>query len=362
MASNLPNTITELAALLRDDDPPTAAALEEALWTGALEAWLETRWWPPTEVPRLTGKVRDLRQRLQGQGALARFALLHLLEPGQPLPLGPGMVLHAPEALDALLQAHPERRQALLDALQQRVEDGRLAEWLRAGEFPDTGRVLKLLEDCQRRYPDEPRLRAYAVYWFYTPTAGLPFANTEVADARELAARVAGSAAGRQVGLAVLQRGWLRTWLVATGRLANLLTLDRVLDDGRLSPEQQLEFVLRLLHPDLSGPPPAGDPAALAQSGPRAAVGARSFPVRALALVALILVAMLVVVGVGIKNIVRYPPVTTPPSTSEEETLETRAGKLVLSNIDASSITAGRKLAFNGETIFKEEGTYLNFI
>lgn len=64
MASNLPNTITELAALLRADDPPTAAALEEALWTGELEAWLQTRWWPPTEVPRLTGQVRDLRQRL----------------------------------------------------------------------------------------------------------------------------------------------------------------------------------------------------------------------------------------------------------------------------------------------------------
>lgn len=91
-----------------------------------------------------------------------------MLEPGQPLPLAEGLALHAPEELDALLQAHPQRRQALLDALQQRVEDGRLAEWLRAGEFPDTGRVLKLLDDCQRRYPGEPRLRAYAVYWFYT--------------------------------------------------------------------------------------------------------------------------------------------------------------------------------------------------
>lgn len=366
MASNLPNTITELAALLRDDDPPTAAALEEALWTGELEIWLQTRWWPPTEVPRLTGKVRDLRQRLQGQGALARFALLHLLEPGQPLPLAEGLALHAPEELDALLRTHPQQLQALLDALQQRVEDGRLAEWLRAGEFPDTGRVLKLLDDCQRRYPDEPRLRAYAVYWFYTPTAGLPFANAEVADARELAARIAGSVAGRQAGLTMLQRGWLRTWLVATGRLANLFTLDQVLDDGRLSQEQRLELVLCLLDPNLPGPPPAADPAALEQSGSPAAVGARPFPVRALALVALIVVVVLVAVGVGIKNIVGHPPTTTPPSTSDtyipEETLETRAGRLELANIDSSSITAGRKLAFNGITILEQEGIYLNFV
>lgn len=358
MALNLPDTITQLAALLRDDDPQTAAALEEALWTGALEAWLETRWWPPTEVPRLTGKVRDLRQRLQGQGALARFALLHLLEPGQPLPLGPGMVLHAPDELDALLQAHPQQRQALLDALQQRVEDGRLAEWLRAGEFADAGRVLKLLEDCQRRYPDEPRLRAYAVYWFYTPTAGLPFTNAEVADVRELAARIAGSAAGRQAGLTMLQRGWLRTWLVATGRLTNLFTLDRVLDDGRLSPEQQLELVLRLLDPNRSGPPPAGAPAALAQSGPRA-TGARPFPVRALALTALIVVVVLVVVGVGIKDIVWKK---TPPSyTSSGDTIQTRAGELKLVGLGPSEHWQDAVL-FDNEIVFQAEGTALEFV
>ncbi|MDG4584360.1 MAG: hypothetical protein P9E67_09805, partial [Candidatus Competibacter sp.] len=366
MASNLPNTITELAALLRDDDPPTAAALEEALWTGELEVWLQTRWWPPTEAPRLTGKVRDLRQRLQGQGALARFALLHWLEPGQPLPLGEGLALHAPDELNALLQTCPQQRQALLDALQQRIEDGRLAEWLRARDFPDTGRVLKLLEDCRRRYPDEPRLQAHAVYWFYTPAAGLPFANAEVADPCELAARIAGSAAGRQAGLTMLQRGWLRTWLAATGRLASLLTLDRVLDDGRLSPEQRLELVVRLLDPNLPGPPPVHDPSALEPSGPLDAVGPSPFPVRALALAALIGVVVLVVVGVGIKKIVWHPPVTSPPSTSDtyipEETLETRAGRLELVNIDSSSITAGRKLLFNGKTIFEQEGIYLNFV
>lgn len=360
MASNLPNTITELAALLRADDPPTAAALEDALWTGELEVWLETRWWPPTEVPRLTGQVRDLRQRLQGQGALARFALLHWLEPGQPLPLAEGLALHAPEELDALLQTHPQQRQALLDALQQRVEDGRLAEWLRAGEFPDTGRVLKLLDDCQRRYPDEPRLRAYAVYWFYTPTAGLPFANAEVADARELAARIAGSAAGRQAGLTLLQRGWLRTWLVATGRLANLFTLDQVLDDGRLSPEQRLELVLRLLDPNRSGPPPVHDPAALEQSGSDAAVGARPFPVRALALVALIVVVVLVVVGVGIKDIVWKK---TPPSfTSSGDTIQTRAGEVKLVGTEEWATNWQNAVLFDNEIVFQTEGTALAFV
>ncbi len=359
MASNLPDTITELAPLLRDDDPPTAAALEDALWTGELEVWLQTRWWPPTEVPRLTGKVRDLRQRLQGQGALARFALLHWLEPGQPLPLAEDLALHAPEALDALLQTHPEQRQALLDALQQRVEDGRLAEWLRAGEFPDTGRVLKLLDDCQRRYPDEPRLRAYAVYWFYTPTAGLPFANAEVADTRELAARIAGSAAGRQAGLTMLQRGWLRTWLVATGRLANLFTLDQVLDDGRLSQEQRLELVLRLLDSNRSGPPPVHDPAALEQSGSHDAVGARPFPVRALALVALIVVVVLVVVGVGIKDIVWKK---TPPSfTSSGDTIQTRAGELKLVGLGPSEHWQDAVL-FDNEIVFQAEGTSLQIV
>lgn len=359
MASELPNTISELTALLRDDDPSTAAALEEALWTGELEEWLQTRWWPPTEVQRLTGKVRDLRQRLDGQGALARFALLHLLEPGQPLPLVEGLALHAPEELDALLHVHPQQRQALLDTLQQRVEDGRLAEWLRAGEFPDTGRVLKLLDDCQRRYPDEPRLRAYAVYWFYTPTAGLPFANTEVADARELATRIAGSTTGRQSGLTLLQHGWLRTWLVATGRLANLSTLDQVLDDGGLTQEQRLESVLHLLDPDRSVSPSVHDPSAPEQSIPRDPAGARPFPVRALALAALIVVAMLAVVGVGIKDIVWKK---APPSyTSSGDTIQTRAGELKLIGLGPSEHWQDAVL-FNNEIVFQAEGTALQIV
>jgi hypothetical protein len=238
-------------------EKPTKELIEgvnEALSSGELEAWLEVRYEPQEDAQKLIGKLREMQKSVGARGRLACFALRELLNPGGPLPLKEGLSLWRPQDIGSVLEVEPRERRLRLEALQERCEDGHVEEWLRACGDPHAERVPALLRDCVGRYPSEPLLQAHVFCWSFVPGSGIPFMGKEVNAPQALAALIDGSAAARRDGLLLLQSGWLRQWLLASGRLVDAQAFDRVLEDGRLPAEGKLEAVLHLLDPSLPWP------------------------------------------------------------------------------------------------------------
>lgn len=252
--------LDEFAERLENPTPEQAEAIASALAGGELEAWLEVRWDPPEQVPQMVERLRTLQQRVGKRTRLACYALRNLLDPDEPLPLLPGVALIRPEDIAAVLDEAPQERRLRLEALQDRIEGGYVEEWLRAREAPQAERTLALLQDSARRYPREPLLQAHVFRWIYAPGSGVPFMGQEVNDPRQLATLIDSSNASRQGGQEILRSGWLRQWLLASGRLKDPRPLDRVLDDERLPQEGKLESVLHLLDTSLAWPKAVCEP------------------------------------------------------------------------------------------------------
>jgi hypothetical protein len=93
-----------------------------------------------------------------------------------------------------------------------------------------------------------------AIRWRFQPDQPFPFAGKGISDPRQLAALIDADERSRNQGLKLLAGGWIRAWLVATGRLANPDALDQVLWNGQSSEQSKLEAVLQLMDPELPRP------------------------------------------------------------------------------------------------------------
>lgn len=267
------DSVEELLEVLRGPHSGLGRLRRGALADAELQAFLWERLGAGSALQR---KVEGLFERLAGNPSLLLFALRYTLEPaGAPtaaLELAPGLSLAGLGTLRELLAAHPEREEELVRGLRERIERGELAEWLRAREVEGWEAMLALMEATRRRYLGARELPGYAVLWRYAPELPLPFGEGAVHDPRELAGRIDASEAGWRRGIELLDSGWLRTWLEATGRVRDAGALDRVLG-GSGSSGLKLEALLRSLDPTLAAPELVAKPATLdlgVVSGPEA--------------------------------------------------------------------------------------------
>lgn len=253
------SSIAQLSALLSRPDGGLGH-LRRCIETGELEAWLATRSaLPDSQRARLTLLFRAL----ETNPANLLFALRYTLDASAPLELLAECAIRDPTQIAPWLAAQPERRADLLAGLQRLIADGRFGLWLRTLEPPGWERLVGLLDEVRSAYPDEPELPAHAVLWSCDPTAPLPFGDALVTDPRTLARRIDASEHARRLGQDLLERGWIRTWLSASGRLADTEPLDALLRHATLSASARLEALLHLLDPQLPWPDVHVEPASL---------------------------------------------------------------------------------------------------
>ncbi|MCX5758715.1 MAG: hypothetical protein NTU83_09470, partial [Candidatus Hydrogenedentes bacterium] len=216
------------------------------VWIEALRDDAETR--------QLARRIEATRARVRSR-SLGLFALLHTLNPSRPLYVTKHAVVHAPQELEALLEQHPDAKQPLTKCL----FNGYFEEWLRAA-FPDRNGDIQFVADVVARCAHDQDQGLFAVRCRFHPTLPFPFGLRPVATPKELAVAIArGETQGRLRGLHYMTNGWMRTWLVCTGRMKDPRAFDAIVNDVSISPERKLEAVLHVLDTNLPWPTPGAD-------------------------------------------------------------------------------------------------------
>lgn len=255
-------TLADLTRVLDRPDAETRQALGQQVWDESLETWIAATQGPAG--PALAREIAGVRQRLQAvqQTGLAVTVLGYLLDPQRPLWLLPDAPLKDLAELETVLAEHPGAEAALEEAL----FGGHLEEWLRAARFDRWQQDTAFLRDCRQRHAQDRRLGVYALRWRWNPHVPLPLGNRRIGDPSALPRCVDQDRAARDAAHVLLANGWLRTWLVASGR-CDPGPLDRVLNDAARSPGDQLEAFLHLCDPKLAWPTPASSDARLEFGG-----------------------------------------------------------------------------------------------
>jgi serine/threonine protein kinase len=243
-------SLNDLLDLLTANDTAINESIAQLLFGGSLLAWMDTL----NKVRNrqtLLEKVSLISEKLRYKDAgLALFALRCTLDPGQPLPLIRDIKLSHPGQIEAVLRKAPQAKKALA----QRVKQGYFEQWLRAVQFPGWEEDVSFIRNCRIVYPHEDALLTRAIRWRFQPDQPFPFAGKGISDPRQLAALIDADERSRKQGLKLLAGGWIRAWLVATGRLVNPDALDQVLWDTQSSEQSKLESVLQLMDPELPRP------------------------------------------------------------------------------------------------------------
>lgn len=219
--------------------------------SGELLGWLETQA-SLDSVQR--ARIQALFKRLGTNPSLLLFALRYTLTPDSPLELGPGVTAQSPAELGAtLLDTWPDI-ESPFKALGTLAASGRLTEWLRACEPLGWEEVAQKIEFARTRHPDDLELPGWLLLWAYSTKSPFPFNGGLVETPAELARAIDASDLSRQEGLRLLDAGWIRAWLIATGKLADNAAWDATAQDTETPPTARLAAALIQLDPDRPAP------------------------------------------------------------------------------------------------------------
>lgn len=215
---------------------------------GCIEIWIKALGGDPAAAEALARRIRDVRVRVKDPD-VALFALMHTLDPARPMAFGPARV-KTPEELPRLIQGNAAQTGRLVNHL----FSGRLAEWMRAA-FPDRREDAAFLDRCAREHTRaDAELAVFRFCCHFDPETPFRLNISTAATPAELAAVIARTPQSMQDGARMLARGWIRTWLVETGRMRDTAAFDEVIADPVSSWSRKLEAVLKLLNPDMGGP------------------------------------------------------------------------------------------------------------
>lgn len=244
------DSLSKLADILENRNKLVQEALQEAFNNEWIDAWIEAGRVTPQRDALLV-KMRSIRQRLRYNQDRQRplLALLFSLDPARPLALTNNIAVHHPREIEKYINQH----KALSTRWIQLLYSGCLEEWVRAAEFPGWEKDVAYLKECRTVYMEDKTLGGYALRWYYHPNVHFPFSGKEVSNPAALVNAIDQDENSRQKGLALLQRGWIRAWLVHSGRLRNVSAFDSLVG-GNACWEEKLEAVLHLLDPNLAKP------------------------------------------------------------------------------------------------------------
>ena len=244
-------TLGQLLTVLRSGNNSTAQAIHQLLANRVLEAWIEAGQLAGERTPELLERLAELRRRLGKELSqeLALTALNYTLDPDQPLPITAKHAAANPGDIGLLFQSH---RESIIEPLQTLLFSRKLEEWIRAARFAQYKTHLDFIRQLRRYYLDQQQLGVWCLCWRFNPDMPFPFGG--VNDPKQLARLIDKSPKHTRKGRELLVQGWIRAWLVGTGKLDDPVALDHALLSIDASIETKLEAVLRMLDPSLSQP------------------------------------------------------------------------------------------------------------
>ena len=255
-------TLTDLARLIENGDQVTQRDVATMLFSRRLGCWIDAVRPVAEKSDVLVAKLGALRQRVQENDLdLAIFALQHTLDPGRRVKLEPGIEAANPSELGAALARGLEYGRASFENF---VFSRKLEEWLCAAEFKEWKADVSFLKDCRKLHSETPEIACFGALSRLSPSLPFPFDNKPAAQPRELAEFIDRDVQTRKLGIDMLRDGWIRMWLVATGRLVDPAPLDQILRASDLSWQSKLEAaLLQVLDPTMARPRAKAVPAAL---------------------------------------------------------------------------------------------------
>lgn len=245
--------VGELNDLLTEGDECAKELVQRAFWDGEIEAWLESGQLAGDRTGELLTKLAGIRARLQGdiwKGAELR-ALSFTLDPSQPLQLAPAILAANTREVGVAFQ---RSRKKIKAALQELLFSKVLEEWIQAAEFPGWEAHLEFIEKTRFLYLNDQPLGTFCLCWHFKPDMPFPFKGRKVTEPAQLAALIEESPENRQLGLKLIEKGWIRAWLVGSAKVADPTTLDHALLALDATTEAKLEAVLQMLDPGLGRP------------------------------------------------------------------------------------------------------------
>jgi hypothetical protein len=247
-----------IEAVLQKGDLARLAVCEELMYERKLESWIDAAL-PGDNGAKAAKAAAELRTKHKSR-RLGLMAFFYTLNPQAPLYLGPGAGLKSPSDLEAVLKAQPGARSGFGKLL----FDGVIGEWLRIA-FPNRIEDARFVRTCAEAFKEKRELGIESVRWRFDTR--LPFAWDGVVakDQEELARVIGRNEASFRQGMRLLEEGWIRGWLVATGRLVrsdDLKSFDEMVG-GRASWGAKMQLVLGMLSKGAVKPIPVAQPAVL---------------------------------------------------------------------------------------------------
>ena len=255
---NLEGLADLIEKALQKGDRERLGLCENLLYERRMESWIEAAQ-PGGDSAKAAKAAAALRGKHKQQ-ALGLVAFFYTLRPQAPLYLGPNAALKTPSSLEGVLKVHP----AAFGGVEEMLFSGAVAEWLRIA-FPDRVEDLRFVESCVDSFKGKDRrpLGVASLRWRFDPKLPLTWDAVAAKDPDELARIIGADEASFRRGIRLLQEGWIRGWLVATGRLKDPKPFDQIVNGGKASWGAKMQEVLGLLSRGARTPVPVAEPAAL---------------------------------------------------------------------------------------------------
>lgn len=244
--------VADLAGIIALPHSPYELELENLLYSGSIEIWIRSMQ-TGGQALDLAKRVGGIRERITNR-PLGVFALLYTIDPAQPLRLSDKIAARSPEEIEEALASHPE----LSLRVSQYLFTGYLEEWFRLA-FPERPGELEFLRDCVRRHENNRELGLFAFRCRLRPDLPLRIGTESVSSPRDFARLIARSPQDFERGARLLSEGWIRAWLLNTGRLKDAEAFDAIANDFTLSLPRKMEAILHVLDPATPWPTPAAD-------------------------------------------------------------------------------------------------------
>lgn len=247
-------TLADLADFLRGPQShEQRSTLEKALGEGLVESWIEAGQLAGARTTELLQALAELRERLPGtlHREAALDALIFILTPGEPIRLPGGESAATPHELALAFERDAT---GLGPFLQQLLFSRRLEEWIRAMQLPDGPDLVAFLGDLRLRYLEHPLVAVHCFCWHFHPEMPFQLGDIRITRPEQLATLIDRDPEYKREGLKMLEEGWIRAWLVGSGRITDVAALDQALLAMDLSPRAKMEALLRLLDPRLPTP------------------------------------------------------------------------------------------------------------
>lgn len=199
----------------------------------------------------LAERIEAVQENYSDRPALGVHKLRYLLDPTQPLIIGG----HRVSSLDDLVTLLQTTDEGVLKALEDALWGEFIECWIDTANIQqEKDKLLNEIKSIRKRLKEKNRrLGVFALLWHLYPSYPFPFSSNEVATPEELAALIVKDEASKKLGIQVMTNEWLKTWLLATGRMADPKPYDDVVK-GDGSHERKLEAILHLLSPKLPLP------------------------------------------------------------------------------------------------------------